>query len=98
MVDLLAIIRYDDFFALFVKIIFLAPITPRKSSLPLINVIRKKCRIRNRLTTIKLQAKQNRKTKIKTETTTNTITTNKSKLSLLFVNSQGSFFSHVMNV
>jgi hypothetical protein len=47
---------------------------------------------RHRSTTIKNQAKQNRKTKIKTQTTTNTITTNKAKLSFVFVNSQGSFF------
>jgi hypothetical protein len=68
-------------------------VRPKGDMIAITNVIRKKCRIRNRSTTIKLQAKQNRNTKTKTQTTTNTITTNKAKLSFLFVNSQGSFFS-----
>ena len=70
---------------------------PKGDLIALTNLIRKKCRIINRSTTIKLQAKRNRKTKTKTQTTTNTITTNKAKLSFVFVNSQGSFF-HVMKV
>ena len=66
---------------------------PKGDLIALSNLIRKKSRIRNRSTTIKLHAKRNRKTKTKTQTTTNTITTNKAKLSFVFVNSQGSFFS-----